>query len=81
MILFLGTKLGKATYKNMKAVNCVYCHKIGTLQLVSVPTYLHLFWIPLLKISTKIQASCNHCRKTYMQEEFTMAMKKAQNMS
>ncbi|MDX1363962.1 zinc-ribbon domain-containing protein [Arenibacter latericius] len=71
MILFLGTKPGKASSKQVNNVSCPFCEQRNTLTAVSSSTYFHLFWISLFRISSSTIISCSHCKKSYYEDEFT----------
>lgn len=77
MILFFGTKPGKAKTQVLHTISCPYCKQAGTLSVVSVPNYFHLFWISLFKIHTSSIVQCSHCRKAYGKDEFTEDMERA----
>ncbi|MFT4832238.1 MAG: putative Zn-finger protein [Psychroserpens sp.] len=77
MILFLGTKTGKVETKELGDVPCPYCRQNNTLNAISAPTYFHLFWISLFKISTNHFVECSHCKKAYYENEFTEEMRQA----
>ncbi|WP_435624825.1 zinc-ribbon domain-containing protein [Flagellimonas sp.] len=77
MILFFGTRPGKANTKVLPSVACPYCGQVGTLAAVSQPNYFHLFWIPLFTISTSKYVECSHCKRVFYQEEFSMEMNRA----
>jgi hypothetical protein len=76
MILFLGTKPGKATSKLLQNVVCSYCKNKGTLTAVTGTTYFHLFWISLFRVGTHTTISCSHCKRTYYKDEFTEEMER-----
>lgn len=77
MILFLGTKAGKEETKVLSGISCPYCDQSNTLTTISAPTYFHIFWIPLFKISTNHFVECSHCKKAYDENEFTEEMRQA----
>lgn len=76
MILFFGTRPGKATLKNLTDSSCPFCEQIGTLTVSQNSNYVHLFWIKLFKISNHCIAECSHCKRAYYKEEFTEEMLK-----
>jgi len=76
MILFLGTRLGKKTIRQLNNYSCEYCSQKDTIQVISQPNYFHLFWLPLFKIKTVSYAECSHCKRFYYEEEFSNEMKK-----
>ena len=75
MILFLGTRPGKAESKVLTSVPCPYCQNLGTLTVYTTSNYFHLFWIKLFKIGSYTLARCSHCKKAYEGDEFTATMK------
>nr|WP_299346123.1 zinc-ribbon domain-containing protein [Allomuricauda sp.] len=77
MILFFGTRPGKAKTQHLKGLSCPHCGQYGTLSAVSQPNYFHLFWIPLFTINTSQFAECSHCKRVYYKEEFTQEMQRA----
>ncbi|NQZ43909.1 MAG: zinc-ribbon domain-containing protein [Flavobacteriaceae bacterium] len=76
MILFFGTRTGKKQSRRL-AVNCPFCQQDNSLTYSQQTNYLHLFWIPLLKIGSLQMVQCSHCKKTYLENEFTEAMRNA----
>jgi uncharacterized protein with PIN domain len=77
MILFFGIRPGRTTTIDMKHLKCPHCNQPNTLSGKSNPNYLHLFWIPLYRVSTTQVVSCKHCKRIYFKNEFTMEMKHA----
>ncbi|TAI46889.1 zinc-ribbon domain-containing protein [Flagellimonas allohymeniacidonis] len=77
MILFFGTRPGKAKTQRMHNISCPHCHQLGTLSMVSQPNYFHLFWLPLFTINTSHFVECSHCKRVFYKEEFTQEMEKA----
>lgn len=74
MILFFGTRQGKAVVKKLSDVTCPFCQQINTLSISEVCNYFHLFWIKLFKISTHKSIECAHCKRVYYEDEFTPEM-------
>jgi len=83
MILFFGTRPGKPETIQLLNSTCPYCHQQGTLTVVSIKNYAHLFWIKLFKISSYTTIECSYCKRAYYENEFTeemtREMMKAQN--
>ncbi|MEJ1222561.1 zinc-ribbon domain-containing protein [Sediminicola sp. 1XM1-17] len=77
MILFLGTKSGKEETKLLAGISCPYCKQTNTLSAITSPTYFHLFWISLFKVSTNHFVECSHCKRAYYKNEFTPEMRQA----
>ncbi|MEM8999709.1 MAG: zinc-ribbon domain-containing protein [Bacteroidota bacterium] len=77
MILFFGTRTGRRTSKRLEQISCTHCNQKGTLTVISRPNYIHLFWIPLLKIGTFQYAECSHCKKALYKDDFTPEIQKA----
>nr|WP_299000427.1 zinc-ribbon domain-containing protein [uncultured Allomuricauda sp.] len=77
MILFFGTRPGKATTKTLSGITCPHCQQLSTLTAYSQPNYLHLFWIPIWTINTSRYAECSHCKRVYYEEEFSAEMERA----
>ncbi|PRX57866.1 zinc-ribbon domain-containing protein [Flagellimonas meridianipacifica] len=75
MILFFGTRPGKASTKMLHGVACPHCGQVSTLTAVSQPNYFHLFWIPLFTINTSKYVECSHCKRVFYKEEFSAEMK------
>ncbi|MEM0932754.1 MAG: zinc-ribbon domain-containing protein, partial [Bacteroidota bacterium] len=74
MILFFGTRPGKALSKTLPQIPCSHCQQTGTLTAVSQPNYFHLFWIPLFTINTSRYVTCSHCKRVYSKNEFSKDM-------
>ncbi|MGW9685438.1 zinc-ribbon domain-containing protein [Flagellimonas sp. 2504JD1-5] len=77
MILFFGTRPGKKETKTLYHVSCPHCSQIGTLNMVSQPNYVHLFWIPVFKLKTSMFAECSHCKRGFYKEDFSPEMEKS----
>ena len=77
MILFLGTRPGKTTWKELGKVSCPFCGQRHTLSVTITPNYFHVFWIPVFRISTSRIAECSHCKRAFFKEEFTAEMEAA----
>lgn len=75
MILFFGTRTGKATQQLLTEIGCPHCNQQNTLILVEQANYFHLFWIKLFKIQTDRFAECSHCKRVYFEHEFSTGMK------
>ena len=76
MILFFGTRTGKKVIRELEGIQCPYCQQVGTLNGVTQPNYIHLFWLPILKMGTFQHVECSHCKKVYAKNDFTQSMKK-----
>lgn len=74
MILFFGTRPGKKTTKPLQEVTCNFCSQKGTLTAVEQANYIHIFWLPIIKIGTSRFAECSHCKKVFYKDEFTSEM-------
>lgn len=79
MILFFGTKPGKKEIKALRSTTCPHCSQVGTLTAISQSNYIHVFWIPLIKIGVSKYVECSHCKRVYYKEEFTPEMKRELN--
>ncbi len=77
MILFFGTRPGKAHMMELSGVNCPHCGQANTLTSVSTPNYFHLFWLPVFRISTQHKVECGHCKRVYFPREFTESIERA----
>ncbi|HEA23012.1 MAG TPA: zinc-ribbon domain-containing protein [Pricia antarctica] len=77
MILFFGTRPGKAENIHLDDVPCPFCGQIDTLTLSRTSNWFHLFWIRIFRISSNVFAECSHCKRVYYEEEFTEPMQKA----
>ncbi|MCW5516073.1 zinc-ribbon domain-containing protein [Muriicola sp. Z0-33] len=77
MILFFGTRPGKAEHKNLSNLTCPHCQQRHTLTATLRPNYFHLFWLPLFRVSTWRFIGCDHCKRVYYKDEFTDEMVKA----
>ena len=76
MIFFFGTRPGKKRVQQLHGVSCEYCNQRSTLTAISQDIFIHVFWLPLLKIGTSRYAECSHCKRVYYKEEFTKEMQK-----
>lgn len=79
MILFFGTRNGRATQQALNNVRCPHCQQENTLTLVEQGNYFHLFWIKLFKIQTNRFVECSHCKRVYFENEFTSEIKSRLN--
>ena len=77
MILFFGTRPGKKTSKLLHGVSCSHCQQKNTITAVEQANYIHLFWLPLIKIGTSRYAECSHCKRYFDKQDFNAAMERA----
>lgn len=77
MILFFGIRPGKTHSRILLGPECPYCKQINTLTAFSTPSYFHLFWLPVFRISTDLFAECSHCKRAFYKDEFTAEMERA----
>ena len=76
-ILFFGTRPGKAKEAKLAGVPCPYCENVGTLNAWVQARFIHLFWIPVYRLSSNAFVRCEHCKKAYEGNECTPGMKEA----
>ncbi|MBT8185993.1 MAG: zinc ribbon domain-containing protein [Eudoraea sp.] len=81
MILFFGTRPGKAENMDLGGISCPHCGQQHTLVATVRPNYFHLFWLPLFRVATWRFVSCDHCKRVYYKDEFTEPMRDAMNRS
>jgi DNA-directed RNA polymerase subunit RPC12/RpoP len=74
MILFFGTRPGKTEIKTLEKIRCPYCEQVGTLTVSKTSNWFHFFWIKIFKISTDTVAECSHCKRVYLEDEFSPEM-------
>ncbi|KPM32382.1 Hypothetical protein I595_798 [Croceitalea dokdonensis DOKDO 023] len=77
MILFFGTRPGKKRTTQLRHVSCNFCEQVGTLTVVEQANYIHVFWLPIIKIGTSRYAACSHCKKHFDAEDFDAPMQRA----
>ena len=75
MILFFGTRPGKAIQRQLSNVSCPHCQQTNTLEMVEQDIYFHLFWIKLFKIQINRFVECSHCKKVFYEHEFSNGMR------
>jgi len=76
-ILFFGTRPGKTKEAKLAGVPCPYCENVGTLNAWVQARFIHLFWIPVYRLSSNALVRCEHCKKAYEGDECTPGMKEA----
>jgi DNA-directed RNA polymerase subunit RPC12/RpoP len=76
-ILFFGTRPGREQVSGLPGVACPYCGQRDQLQARIQNQYIHLFWIPVYRLSPSVLIECSHCKKAYGAGEFTPEMKEA----
>lgn len=76
-ILFFGTRPGKAKEAKLAGVPCPYCERVGTLNAWVQTRFIHLFWIPVYRLSSNAFVRCEHCKKAYEGDECTPRMQEA----
>jgi glutaredoxin len=76
-ILFFGTRPGKTIEAPLPGVPCPYCEKVGQLNATVQARFIHLFWIPVYRLSSTAYVSCEHCKKAYDAAECTPEMQTA----
>ena len=76
-ILFFGTRPGKEEVSGLPGVPCPYCGQRDQLTAHLQNQYIHLFWIPVYRLSPSEFIECAHCKKAYGAREFTPEMKQA----
>jgi hypothetical protein len=77
MILFFGTRPGSSKTGILSGIRCPFCQQSGTLEGYIAPHYVHLFWIPIIKLRPISEIRCNHCKKYYGKNDFTSEMQQA----
>ena len=77
MFLFFGTRPGKRRITQLPHLTCPYCGQKDSLKGTTHIYYVHLFWLPILKIGASRYAECSHCKGIFYEEEFTLEMEKA----
>ena len=73
-ILFFGTRPGKTTQYALPGVPCPYCFQEGKLWVYKQMRFVHLFWIPVYRLSPSEYVRCQHCKKAYAKKEYTPEM-------
>lgn len=66
MLVIFGT--GRSTLVSIPYVNdemCPHCHQANSLIIKPKYTYFHIFWIPMIALSSKHELECMHCKKVY----------------
>lgn len=76
-ILFFGTRPGKTRESVLHGVPCPYCGQVGQLNAVVQPRFVHIFWIPVYRLSHAAFIQCGHCKKAYEGNECSAEMQKA----
>lgn len=76
-ILFFGTRPGKLLESRLTEVSCPYCEKEGFLTARVQARFVHLFWIPVYRLSPDVLIRCEHCKKAYQGNECTPHMQEA----
>jgi hypothetical protein len=77
MILFFGTRTGDSKTGILKGISCPFCNQPETLIGYRASHYVHLFWIPIYRLSSISEIQCKHCKKHYAGNELTTEMKEA----
>ncbi|MDM9632532.1 zinc-ribbon domain-containing protein [Robiginitalea sp. M39] len=82
-ILFFGTRPGKTRESHLPGVSCPFCSQTGQLKARIQPRYIHIFWIPVYRLSPSELIQCGHCKKAYSKgdcsHEMQEALKKLKN--
>jgi len=73
-ILFFGTRPGKVRESALPGVPCPYCSQLGQLKASIQNRYVHIFWIPVYRLSPSTFVQCGHCKKAYTKGEWSTEM-------
>ena len=76
-ILFFGTRPGKAKESVLPGVPCPYCSQLGQLKASIQNRYVHIFWIPVYRLSPSTFVRCGHCKKGYNKGDCSPEMQEA----
>lgn len=76
-ILFFGTRPGKTRESILHGVRCPYCEQVGQLNAFVQPRFIHIFWIPVYRLSATAFVQCGHCKKGFEGDECSPEMQEA----
>ncbi len=75
MFIFFGTRSSKLKDRfKLDHCTCPNCRVTGTHTVTTLGRYVHLFFIPVFPLTKTRSIECDHCKKTFAQEDLTDEM-------
>jgi len=74
-MIFFGKKASVLKIEQISGLSCPSCQTPGSVHGAVVGNYAHLYWIPTFPTGRTITAQCEHCRKTFAENEMTPLMR------
>ena len=74
-MIISGSKSSHLKSASLEGASCPHCNTTGQMIMSVYSKYVHIFWIPVLPLSKKVYAKCNHCKANYELNELPPEIK------